>query len=110
MCDELEFHCIYCQSLSLVEFPLYIPHAKQQQICKSMRGKCTRTNSMHKPTSLKPSKTSPPLASIAEMDDKFYKANIVIIPPKVCLRTYLMMNTWEGVELYRGSEDCQNKV
>src|SRR3954466_7004326 len=49
----------------------YIPHAKQQQRCKSMRSKCTRTNLMHKPTSLKPSKTSPPLASIAEMGDKF---------------------------------------
>src|SRR3954471_3383145 len=68
MCDELEFHCIYCQSLSLVEFPLYIPHAKQQQRCKSMKGKCLRTNSMHRPTYLKPSKNSPPLASIAEME------------------------------------------
>ena len=39
------------------------------------------------------------------------RTNIVIIPPKVCLRTYTMMNTWEGVELYRGSEDCQrNKI
>src|SRR3954468_460936 len=56
MCDELEFHCIYCQSLLLVEFPLYIPHAKQQQRCKSMKGKCLETNSKHKPFPLNPLK------------------------------------------------------
>jgi hypothetical protein len=62
--NELEFHCIYCQPMLLVEFPLYIlNHAKHaRQILKN------KTKAWS-PTPFKPSKLLPhwhPLPKWAE--------------------------------------------
>ena len=57
--NELEFHCIYCQPLPVVEFPLYTK--------PSNKGKERSTKQAN---FIKPSKTSPPLASIAKMGEK----------------------------------------
>jgi len=65
---ELEFHCIYCQPLPVMEFPLY---TKPCNKCKDKKGKCFKNKTQSiKPKSIKPSKTSPPLAPIAEMGEK----------------------------------------
>ena len=69
--NELEFHCIYCQVYPLVEFPLYIqPCNNMQQMQEHERQMLKYKTQSTKPNSLKPSKTSPPLASIAKMGKK----------------------------------------
>jgi hypothetical protein len=41
--DELEFHCIYCQPLPVVEFSLYNQDAIQHTKMQSTRGRCLST-------------------------------------------------------------------
>jgi hypothetical protein len=71
---------------SPVEFPLYIQQCKATRCTKQQDAKHERQMHKHKathikPNSLEPSKTSPPLASIAKMGGKIKKANIVRVPP-----------------------------
>jgi hypothetical protein len=59
--NELEFHCIYCQPILLVKFPLYT------QPCKACKENAEEQNQSIKPNSLQTLETSSPLASIAKM-------------------------------------------
>ena len=52
------------------------------KLCMHKRQMLKNTTQSTTPNSLKPSKTSPPLASIAKMGEKNYKVNIVRVPPQ----------------------------
>ena len=53
-----------------------------QNLCMHERKVLKNKTQSITPNSLKPSKTSPPLASIAKMGEKNYKVNIVRVPPQ----------------------------
>ena len=56
---------------------------KTKQRMQRQERQILKNQSKYKAEFHKPSKTSPPLATIAEMGKKFRKANIVRVPPRV---------------------------
>jgi len=56
---------------------------KTKQRMQRQERQILKNQSKYKAEFHKPSKTSPPLATIAEMGKKFRKANIVRVPPQV---------------------------
>ena len=63
-----------------------------------MKGKCLRTQlkAQHQ-IPLKPSKTSPPLASIAKMGENNYKVNVVRVPPQ---RVHFSKCEWSNKHIF----------
>jgi hypothetical protein len=69
--SELEFHCIFCQFNLWWSFLYISNHATTCNKCTSMRGEGLSTKlKAQNQIPFKPSKTSPPLASIAKMGEK----------------------------------------